>query len=265
MRFISAFAIALISTAPAVQAQDQAQEISEANFQLLIDALSVQLEPPKRVTMFGVPTAGVAPSGRIFGSASMVSPRGGVEGAGLDFDTAFGFGLGNEQDSIGIQFTTNVTGTDPFGDAGYFGLKFARRVVDGPNPTSVALSFSKLGSWGSIGSNTDESVTFVATHRNSLSLGGEAYPVMISGGYGNQSLGGNPGAFMGFGIGITPNLGLSVSGNVEQLNAGVGVSIPGFDGLSVSAGFNDLTDNRDQRQFSLSVSYSFAGPFGGRQ
>ena len=41
MRFISAFAIALISTAPAVQAQDQAQEISEANFQLLIDALSV--------------------------------------------------------------------------------------------------------------------------------------------------------------------------------------------------------------------------------
>lgn len=246
-------------------AQAQGQQVSESNFQLLIDTLAVQAEPRKRLTMFGVPTAGVAASGRIFGSASMVSPRGGVDGAGLDFDTAFGFGIGSETESVGVQVTANVTGTNPFGDAGYFGLKFGRRLVDGPNPTSAALSISKLAPWGSIGNNTDASVTLVVTHLNSFSLGDTEYPVMVTSGYGNQTLGGEPGAFLGFGVGLTSNFGMSLSGNVEQINAGVGLSIPGIDGLSISTGFNDITDSNDQRQFSLSVSYSFASPFGGRQ
>lgn len=246
-------------------AQAQGQEISESNFQLLIDTLAAQAEPRKRLTMFGVPTAGVAASGRVFGSASMVTPRGGVDGAGLDFDTAFGFGIGNERESLGVQFTANVTGTNPFGDAGYLGFKVGRRLVDGPNPTSVAVSMSKLAPWGSIGNDSDPSVTLVATHLNSVSLGGMDYPVMVTTGYGNQTLGGEPGAFLGFGVGITPNLGLSMSGNAEQINAGIGLSIPGIDGLSISTGFNDITDSSDQRQFSLSLSYSFASPFGGRQ
>lgn len=261
MRISIATRAGLLAVFGVLSQQAQSQSLSESDFQLLLDTLSVQADVPKKLVMFGVPTAGVASNGRFFGSITMVNPRGGRDNAGADFDTAFGFGFGDPNDYVGAQFTVHITGTDPFGDAGYFGAKFGRRLIGGETPTSVSLSIGKIAPWGNIGVTSETSYTLIATHINSLNLGGANYPFLITGGYGNQTEAGNPGAFVGLGVGLTSYLGLSVSGNAEQINAGLGVSFPEIDGLNLSVGFNDISDDGGRRQFSISASYSFQSPF----
>lgn len=239
--------------------------IPVADFEFVLEALQAQNTQNKRPTMFGVPTAGVAPHGTFFGSATRVTPRGGVEGAGPDYDAALGFGLGDSQKNLGIQVVANITGTDPFADTGSFGLKFARELTGGATPTSAAISLGKVAPWGDSASGSEVSANLIFSHVNSFSMGMEAYPVILTGGYGNQinESGTEGGAFVGVGVGLTSNFGVSISATSEKINAGAGFSVPGVKNLSISAGINDITDSTDKRQATVSVSYSFANVFGG--
>ena len=65
------------------------------------------------------------------------------------------------------------------------------------------------------------------------------------------------GAFIGLGVGVSPNLSVSLSATETQLNAGIGFGIPEFPNLSIGMGIFDVTDNVERRQFSLSVSLGF--------
>jgi len=65
------------------------------------------------------------------------------------------------------------------------------------------------------------------------------------------------GFFAGVGLGVTENLAISMSANETALNLGATATIPGVDGLSISAGVYDVTDNTNRQQFALTVGLNF--------
>jgi len=59
------------------------------------------------------------------------------------------------------------------------------------------------------------------------------------------------------GFGLTENLSASLSVSETTVNIGATATIPGVDGLAITAGFYDVADNAERQQFALSVGYSF--------
>lgn len=98
---------------------------------LLPDASLAQQGQPKHLTLLGIPSATVAPPNLAFASIAASTDRVG-DGDGADGSLAFGIGLGNAEDAIGVQLTSYITSlSDDFADSGYFEIKGSRRIVDG--------------------------------------------------------------------------------------------------------------------------------------
>lgn len=253
-----------MASAPEAQAQ---QALTTDEFIAFLEALQQQGGPAKYLTMFGVSTATVGAGGSGFISATGVTPRGGIAGNGPDYDMAVGLSFGDANETVGAQLTANITGTQPFADAGYFSLKFSRALNAGPTPTYAAVSFSRLSPWGNIGAgaSNDPTTTVSVTHINSFSASGDQFPIMLTAGYGSHisNNGADPGAFAGIGVGLTENFGVSVSANADRLNAGIGFSVPGVPGLGVTAGVYDVSNRTGRQQASVTVSYSVQNLFGG--
>lgn len=222
------------------------------------------------VTMFGADAAFLLPKGNMYFAGTLTDPRGGIAGADMDGSLAFGAGFGNPIDAVGVQVDVNITGTDPLGDSGGLGLKLGRALVLQPNHVIFgSVAASNLAPWGDAAAgDTRWNVTVSGmTQIDGPTL---IHPVMWTVGYGSDAVLVTPGSstteegfFAGVGIGVTKYLGVAVSGTENQLNAGIGLKVPGVEGLNVSFGVNDITDNMERKQKILSVSYSINNVFGG--
>lgn len=212
-------------------------------------------------TMFGAPSALGAPKGTAYASINYANPRGGVPGNSADGDVAAGFFLGNPISAIGVRVGVDVTGLDPFGDTGSFSVSANRFLFSSEKSVMFAgVSGSGLGGWGTAAASPQYSG--YVTRWGEVNIAGDR-PYTWTVGYGqdaqfvgNGNTNKQDGVFWGAGIGVTNFLSASVSGTTNSLNAGVGLQIPGVNGLSVSAGYYDITNEHNRRQASVSVGYS---------
>lgn len=215
-------------------------------------------------TQFGAPSAIIAPKNTGFVAAQLVDPRGGIKGADKDGDISFGYTLGNPVSGVGVQLGLDITSvkTDKhFGDSGSFSIAFSRLLTAGPNSVTFgAISGSGLGAWGAQKGN--ESASIYVTQMRFYETGGKTLPVMWTLGYGSEAkyVGGakgtDPGAFWALGVGATDFMSISLSGTEKQVNAGIGLRIPGVEGLSMSLGQYDIANKTKRTQTAFSVSYS---------
>lgn len=222
------------------------------------------------VTMFGADTAFILPRGDMFVGATLSDPRGGISGNDMDGDMSFGAGFGNPIDAVGFEIDVNITGLDPFLESGNLTLKASRALLLRPNHAVFgAVSASNLAPWGDDKLGTER---WNATVSGMTQVQGGAliHPVMWTLGYGSDAVLSTPGSslteegfFAGLGVGLTKSLGASVSGTENQLNLGLGFKVPGIEGVNVSYGLNDITDNMDRKQHMFTVSYSLSDVFGG--
>lgn len=213
-------------------------------------------------TQFGTPSAITAPKGTVYAAAIYVTPRAGIAGNGGDGDLSFGVAAGNPVSGIGLNFGLDITGIDPLADAGSLSITASRLLVAGERSVTFgALSGSGLAGWGV--QSGQERFSGLITQWRSLNFGAQEVPFMWTIGYGqdakyvgNGNTNKTDGVFWGAGIGVTDFLSFSLSGTDNQLNTGVGLRIPGVDGLGVTVGVYDVTDEHNRQQTSISVSYS---------
>lgn len=218
----------------------------------------------KYVTVLGIQSATVAPSGLIFGAGSSSFEIGGANaptgGVGV-----FGFGFGDAEQSIGGQATLSVFGANGGNSAyRYLGLKAAHR-LDTPDPTYVALALDRLAPTGPI-SGDDPAATLVLTRFSNYLAepGGDAFPVMMSLGVGSQvsDQGSSPGVFFGAGIGVTRNLGVSAAWNGSDVDLGAAFRFEELENAGFSVLLTDALDQNDRQGISLGVSLFFDTGFG---
>ncbi|WP_010141969.1 hypothetical protein [Oceanicola sp. S124] len=220
--------------------------------------------------MFGADSAFILPHGGVFAAGTLSDPRGGIAGNDMDGDLSFGAGFGNPIDAIGFEVDLNITGTDPLFDSGNLTLKAARALlVSDNNVIFGSAAVSNVAPWGDakLGDTTWNVTVSGLTQFEGPSL---VHPVMWTVGYGSDAVLSTPGSslteeglFAGVGVGLTKYVGLSVSGTENQLNAGLGFKVPGLDGVSITYGVNDITDNMERKQQMLTISYSKLNVFGG--
>lgn len=228
------------------------------------------LKASANVTMFGADTAFVLPHGGMYFGGTLSDPRGGISGNDSDADASFGIGFGNPVDSIGFQADVNITGVDPFLDSGNLTLKAARALALRPNHVVFgSLAVSNVAPWGDAKLG-DERWNVTVSGMTQIDGPQLVHPVMWTIGYGSDAVLSTAGSslteeglFAGIGVGVTEYFGVAVSGTENQLNAGVGFKVPGAEGLSISYGVNDITDNMERKQQMLTVSYSLTNVFGG--
>jgi hypothetical protein len=70
-----------------------------------------------------------------------------------------------------------------------------------------------------------------------------------------------PGVFAGVGVGLSQNLGASMSWTGDYVDLGLGFKVS--DQISMTATLADVFDQKDRRRASFSVNYTFRNLFGG--
>ena len=214
--------------------------------------------------IFGAASAFPAPGNTGFVALSYGNPRGGISGAGGDGDLAVGYTFGSPVTGVSLTAGINVTGLAPFADSGNIFLSLSRALHVGERgATFVGVSGGNLLAWGDAAAD-DESYSVYVSHLTTVGGAGMELPVQFTFGYGNattQSADGfayvGDGFFAGAGVGLTQNLSVGFSATETAFNVGATATVPGVDGLGITAGFYDATNNVERRQFTLSVGYSF--------
>ncbi|MCR8723314.1 hypothetical protein [Frigidibacter sp. ROC022] len=236
----------------------------------------------KHLTLNGIMSGTVAPNGLGFVSLSATDngwASGDTEGA-----MALGFGLGDADEGIGMQFTVNLVSLgapgNGVGDSGYLSLKFSKRL--GERPVYLGLQIDHLAPWGDASmrvvdvlippgpndpglylvENVDPSVKLAATWFTQMDIRGDSYPLMFTLGAGNRvrNFERDPGMFAGVGMGLSQNLAASIAWNGDYADLGLGYRIGG--NLFLNATLNDAFDMEDQQRVTLTVSHTF-NAFGG--
>ena len=257
-RILSTAALCLAFSHTAAMAQTMTGE----DFVSLMDSLNSAVEPPKYLSMQGVPSARVAPGGTVFMSISGADKRA-QTGEDIDGSLAVGAAFGDAEQGIGAQVHASITSADPddFGDSGYLGAKFGGRVLRDWGQNYLALSISNLAPWGD---SKDEPVTGRLIGTKVVRMGpfanGESYPVMLTAGIGSHVTDDeDPGVFGGIGVGLTQNLSVSLSHDGDQLHTGFGLrtDLPGKP--TFSATLSDPFDDEDDRRISLTVGFALTG------
>lgn len=234
--------------------------VDGGSFLQTLEALQGALQAPKSPVLLGIGSGVVAPHGAVFGSVSGTTDRADLDGNGLDGSIAFGVGLGDASRSLGAQVTGVVsslgTGDTGFGESGSVNLKFSRALTPS---TFAGLGVDNLLAWGTEAEEEGIKTTLAVTHFAEVAVAGEPFPLMMTAGYGThvRADGTEPGAILGLGAGLTEHIGASVSTNTEYLNLGLGVSVPGVKGLSLSATWVDALDQQDRQVGQFAVTYSF--------
>ena len=240
----AALAIGLICTG-AAQAQDAAR---------------------KNVTLLGIPSATVAPTGLAFAALTGTTKRDGVVDE-VDGSLALGFGLGSAEDGVGVQVALfNTSLTDNFGDSGYLQVKFSRRIAAGTMPTYVGVSLGQLANWGDAsGRDVTAALAVTSFAQVHFKPGGEAYPVMMTAGIANNVRNNDrdPGVFLGAGIGLTESFGVSAAWSGEDVDIGGSLRIKGLKNVGLTATLNDAFDQNDSRRMTFSVFLAVPNAFGG--
>jgi hypothetical protein len=210
------------------------------------------------VTLLGIHSATVAPSGVVFGGLSRSFN---LDGDDAEEDTAasIGFGLGDANNGLGLQFTATVNSeTDTFDSFGYLGVKAATRLKSANVPTYVGLAIDRIGGWGEA-EDVEEAASIMVTRFTSMHAESGSYPVIMTLGVGTHvsDLTTEPGIFIGAGIGLSSNLGVSAAWNGEWVELGTGFKFDAIENLSVTLAVSDALNEVEQQQFSLGLSWYF--------
>lgn len=210
---------------------------------------------------FGVPSA-VSPGPNTgFVGVSFSTPRGGIEGNGPDIESSVGYSFGNPLDAVSVTVSVNVTGSDPFGDAGSFSVSASRLLrAGGSSVTFLGATVANLLDWGVA---VDPTYSAYLSHLTSIELVGSEVPVQLVAGYGSditRSTDGSgdidDGLFAGFGLGVSENLSAGISVTATQVNAGFSYSLPETP-IGATISVLDILDTTDRRTFVASLSYNF--------
>lgn len=212
----------------------------------------------KNLTLLGIPSATTAPAGIGFVAMSIA----GQEDSRLDENgsVAFGFGLGDMRDSVGVQITgqTIAFGGDT-GESGQISLKAARQIGHGRVPLFLAAQADYLLSWGEA-EETDPRAKLILTGFSTFARsGGQSYPTMFNIGVGNdlRNDGEDPGLFLGAGVGLTPAFGSSLAWTGESFTLGLAMRAPSQPRLSLGLAVEDIFDQQDKGRVALSASWIF--------
>lgn len=212
--------------------------------------------------IFGAPSAITSGGSHLSFGLNYVNPRGGVSGAGGDGDMSVTYGFGDPIIGAHFQVSANITSlTNKFGDSGNLELSASRMLFANPN-TSIFIGASATGlaPWGD-DSDWDPRSSIYISKEGSYLLSDSYIPYELTFGFSeentlqkNGSL--SDGIFYGLGLGITPEISISVSGNATQTNLGTYFYIPDLKGFMFSAGVLDAFNSTESRQLSLTASYS---------
>ena len=244
-----------------LEAAPRDTSVTGNEFVTSLQAMTKLLLPPKSPVLLGIGSGVVAPHGTVFASVSGTTNR---DDAGdvtddLDGSVAFGFGLGDATETVGVQVTGVISGMDPFGDSGSVSLKFSRALA----PTTFAgVSFGNVAGWG-VEEDEDVKTTAAITHFGDIWAQDTYFPYMLTVGYGtNVTDGGTEeGAILGAGIGLNEYMGLSISTNTEYVNLGAGFRSPGLEGWNLSLTAVDAFDQEDRQALQVAVSYAIPNAF----
>lgn len=220
----------------------------------------------KHLALTGISSATVAPHGLGFVGLSYTSKRA-IVNSGGDGSAVVGFGVGDANKNIGLQFSANITSlSDDFGDSGYFSIKASRQIGKQDNPTYASLSLGQLGNWGDA-NGLDETATVAVTHFTQWTLGArqEQYPIMMTIGAGTnlRNFNSDPGVFAGIGIGLTEYVATSIAWTGETVSIGGGFKLEGADDLFLAVSIDDAFNQEDSQRLTVSVGYQFKNLFGG--
>jgi len=212
--------------------------------------------PPKRPTLLGIQSATTAPGGTVFASVVGTTKRDGI-GPGVDGSAVLGLGFGDADTGLGMQAIANITSISPFADSGSLGMKVSHRLAAFEVPTYLGVSADRLVNWGDA-SGLDPSYTLATTTFFDIASGGDTYPVMATIGYGSDTKNQNrdPGVFIGAGIGLTKNLGVSASWSGDQVHLGAAVVLDGLENVTLTAALDDAFNQLDRQAMSFSISWS---------
>ena len=238
-----------------------AQEFETPTAEAFIDllrALEGATQKPRLIVLQGVATATTMPNGTVFASVSGTTKRDG--GSGADGSIAFGLGLGDAHQSIGAQITVNVTSVHPsdFGDSGSLSLKFSRALPAVFGNTSVGITFDNLAPWGDSTATNVKASLAVTTARQISIAGRNAVPLLLNFGIASEtSYRDDWTPFGAVGFGLSENLSMTLGHNGDYAVLGVTTRLSSFDNVSLSAGLQDVFDQRDARRLTITASIAF--------
>lgn len=211
----------------------------------------------RNLTLLGIPSATVAPSG--VGYIALSGTDDNPVNDRVDGSLEFGLGLGSAEASVGVQAKLVVTSlTDGFGDSGYLGFRLSRRIAAGGMPLYLGLEADALGGWGEAEGNK-ETVSLMLTGFMLAGSGETAMPVMYTIGAGNRVRNDDtdPGLFAGIGAGFTPYLGGSAAWTGDTLDLGLSLRPSPQAPFVVNVTLSDATDREDERRLSLAAAWIF--------
>jgi hypothetical protein len=220
----------------------------------------------KHLSLVGISSATVAPHGMGFVGLSYTTKRA-IGNSGSDGSAVVGFGLGDANKTIGLQFSANITSlTDDFGDSGYFEVKASKLISSENNPTYASLTLGQLANWGDA-DGIDETAKIALTHFTQWTMGAgqEQYPVMMTIGAGTnlKNFDSEPAIFAGIGIGLSEYVSTSFAWTGDSVSIGGGFKIKGADDLVIAVSFDDAFNQLDRQRLTVSVGYKFKNLFGG--
>jgi hypothetical protein len=210
---------------------------------------------------FGTPSAFGASWGDLFIGASGATA--GKARDDVDGSISAGFGLGDPQKLIGLEFSYNIGSIKNFGENGTFDLK-AHRIVyaKGNNQVAVAAGWNTFAQYGNEGIRPSGAYGVVTTYsllkpNDPVNKMPVSFSLGAGGGDFRQGTD-STGVFGGAGLQVHPQVGLGLGWSGVGLNAGVSfVPVPTIP-LIINAQGADLTDNSPGGTvFILSVGYGF--------
>lgn len=231
---------------------------------LATGAMAQQGEKPKHLTLVGVPSGTVAPHGVVFGSLALSDRRAGSTVRDNDGSLALGFGLGSAEDGVGVQVTASIASLSrDFGDAGSFSLKASRRISAGDWHTYFGVSADYLAPWGDV-KGQKAALTAALTSFTAVQIGQNTHPLMLTIGGGNRIRNNDrdSGGFAGIGLGLTETFAVSAAWTGDGLDLGLGVKVPGIEGLDLTFAVNDVSDRKDSRRVTATATWALRDVFG---
>ena len=195
-----------------------------------------------------------------------------------DGSMSFGFGMGNPNESFGTEVSVGIismtcqdaagsgaASDSCFGSDGNIGIKLHKMVSE---KQAYAIGYSNPIIWGD--ASTTDSI-YAVTSRNFTVTRGEGQRDMpgswtLGVANGNHRSKGEidaaqndtPNVFGGVGLHILPRVSLATSWNGSAANVGFGLSLFDDIPISLTVGVTDVTNNRDNRSYSINTGYSFS-------
>jgi hypothetical protein len=159
-------------------------------------------------------------------------------------------------------------GKSCFGSDGNIGGKL-HKLLNEKGDLAISLGASNFYEWRETESDKSDSTTVYSAITKNLTLNSKAdrpLPAQITLGVGpgtfrskgaQDAKSDDPNIFGGFGIGFLPRVSFAASWNGSALGAGFGLAPFNFP-VTMTVGFNDITENMSETKLSVNASYSLS-------